>query len=137
MPEDVLELTTDSALIGSLTEHKVDELKLEPFSLMRQTIAIDLCDRNAGVFWNAVMTVWVCTLKDFDALDAHASPKKAKVEAFKWAESRGYNHHNWRPVVDIYNRLMDEWDKSVSNVRVMQPNGSKPEELPNDGGQPA
>jgi hypothetical protein len=132
------DLTTDDALLESLTPKQVEELKLEPFSLMRQTVALDLNDRFSGPFWRAVMTVWICTLKPRDALRAHADMDQAKLDAFEWAEKRGYNHHNWKAIIDPYNKLMDEWEASANNVRIQQPNGSKdPEAIPNAGGQPA
>ena len=137
MPDTLEEqdLTTDEALLESLTQKQVEELKLEPFSLMRQTVALDLCDRHSGPFWCALMTVWVCTLKPKDALHCHSDMDQAKLDAFAWAEKRGYNHRNWGPLIEPYNRLLTEWETSANNVRIQQPNGNK-DEVPNVGGQP-
>src|SRR6516165_8240104 len=108
MSEDIetVELTTDEVLLESLSEHKVDELKLQPYSLLRQTIAADLCDHGSGGFFNAIMTIWVCTLSPTEALEEHTNITRAKSKAFEWAESQGYSLLNWRPIVNAYNKLM-------------------------------
>src|SRR5215469_11061642 len=87
---DTLDLDTDEALLSAISEHSLEEIKLEPFSLLRQAIATDLCDAGSGGFFNAVMTVWVCTLSDKEALKAHADAEGAKIRAFTWAEERRY-----------------------------------------------
>jgi hypothetical protein len=138
---ETLDLTTDEALLSSISEHKVEELKLEPYSLLRQAIAADLLDIDSGTFYSAIMTVWVCTLSEDEALEAHADFKSAKKKAFAWAEARGYSYYNWRAVVDIYVRLQREW-AAVAKARVQQPdslggNGQEPDEIPNAGGRPA
>ena len=138
---ETLDLTTDEALLSSISEHKIEELKLQPYSLMRQVVAADLMDPDSGTFWAAVMTVWVCTLSEDETLEAHADLKGSKKKAFRWAETRGYSYHNWKPLVDIYLRLQKEW-AAVARVRVQQTdslggNGQEPDEIPNAGGQPA
>ena len=131
---DELDLTTDEALLSAISEHPLEELKLEPFSLLRQAVATDLCDAGAGSFFNAVMTVWVCTLKPREALRAHADTDKAKLQAFEWAEGRGYNLVNCEPLIQAYKRLNDEW-AAIAKVRLKpSANGDMPD--PNAGGQP-
>jgi gamma-glutamylcysteine synthetase len=142
MSEDTetLDLTTDEALLSSLAEHKMEELKLYPLSLMRHTIALDLIDQGSGSFYCAVMTVWVCSLKEDEALEAHTDLKAAKKKAFAWAESRGYSifDKHWKPLVDTYLKLMREW-QAVAEVRIHKSEvlGSNGEgaEIPNAGGQ--
>lgn len=135
--DPVLELTTDQALLESVSPHYLDDLKLEPFSLMRQAIATDLCDRNGGTFFSAIMTVWVCTLSEDEALEAHATDKKeAQKRAFKWGEGRGYSLWNWRPVVNIYDQLNREWS-AVAKARVADAGGNGEAPDPNAGGRPA
>ena len=102
---ETLDLTTDEALLSSLAEHELEELKLEPFSLLRQTIAIDLCDRIGAGFFNRLMTVWVCTLSPREALKAHAAAEEAKMQAFAWAEGRGYSLSNSEQIDKAYDRL--------------------------------
>lgn len=135
-----LDLSTDEALISSISEHKLGDLKLEPYSLLRQTIAIDLIDRESGTFFAAVMTCYICTLNEDDALDAHANAKETKKKAFKWAADNGYNWRNWKPLVDAYMRLERELaaviQAQVKPSDELGTNGEQ-EEIPNSGGQPA
>lgn len=133
--EPVTEMTTDDALLSSIAEHKVGDVKLEPFSLLRQSIAADLCDYGGGSLFNAIMTVWVCTLSTKEALEAHMDMTAAKEKAFEWAEKKGYSLWNWKPIVEMYNRLNREW-AAAAKARVHQEDLDNREELPNDGGQP-
>jgi len=132
---DDLDLTTDEALLSSISEHPLEEIQLQPFSLLRQTIATDLCDPSGG-FFNAIMTVWVCTLSPREALAAHRNAESAKLKAFEWAENRGYTLSNCEPLIDAYKRLNDEW-RAIAKVRAKpsSENGES-EPNPNDGGQP-
>jgi hypothetical protein len=133
-----VDLSTDDAVLSALDEHKVGELVLEPYSLLRQTVAQDLRDPtprdDAGYFFNAVVTVWICTLKPRDVLKAHSDSLKAKEEAFIWAEARGYSLFNWKPVVEAYNRMQREWYATSQAHIEHQSNGDAPD--PNAGGQP-
>jgi hypothetical protein len=130
-----IDMTTDEALVSSLSEHKIDELKLEPYSLLRQSVSSDLCDGPPGSFFNAVMTCWVCTLSPKEALKVHKDPEEAQVKAFDWAEKNGYSLWNWKPVVEAYNRMQREWyAASKAHIRPGE-NGDAPD--PNSGGQAA
>src|SRR5215471_5633365 len=136
MSEDpqTLDLTTDEALLSSLAEHELEELKLEPFSLLRQTIAVDLCDRIGGGFFNRLMTVWVCTLNPKEALRAHADAEEAKLKAFAWAEERGYSLFNAKPLDQAYDRLEKEYAASA-RAHIKETSGTNGEPNPNGGGQ--
>jgi hypothetical protein len=126
-----LDMTTDQALISALTPKQVGELELEPFSLMRQVIAMDLCRESSSVFFNAIMTVWVCTLKPIEALAAHKDIPAAQLRAFEWAEAQGYSLTNYESVLNFYRQLNRELSASTQ-VRVR---GSDDGEAPkNDGG---
>lgn len=129
-----VDLTTDESLLQSLSEHKIEDLKLEPFSLLRQAIATDLCDYGSGTFFSAIMTVWVCTLSPDKALEAHMDLIEAKKQAFKWAEDRGYSAWNWKPLVDTYRQLNREWG-AAAKARIKSDQTGDGDEVPNDGGQ--
>jgi hypothetical protein len=132
-----LDLTTDEALLSSLSEHKIDELKLYSFSLLRQTVATDLCDLGSGSLFNAIMTIWVCTLTPEEALAAHQNLTKAKLQAFEWAEKRGYSLANYDPVLEMYKRLQKEFSAAIRNhVPKTELNGDGDAPVPNSGGQP-
>jgi len=138
MSEDTetLDLTTDEALLSSLSEHRLEELELQPYSLLRQSVAGALCGRSNGGLFNAVITVWVCTLREREALEAYDDLVASRIKAFQWGEGRGYSVLNWKPVLDIYVRLIDEL-KAATQARVKHAANTNGDELPNDGGQPA
>ena|SRR5258708_2131840 len=112
-----IDMTTDEALISALTPKQVGDIELEPFSLLRQVIAIDLCRSSSSNFFNAVMTVWICTLSPLEALKAHEDVARAQQSAFAWAEAQGYSIVNYKPLLDAYKRLNDELAASTK-VRV-------------------
>jgi hypothetical protein len=129
---DDFDLTTDEALLSSISEHSLEELKLLPFSLLRQAVATDLCDPGGG-FFNAVMTVWICTLPANEVLKAHKDFDEAKIKAFEWAENRGYTLASCEPLLSAYRRINDEWTV-IASVRIKPSEHDKTD--PNDGGQP-
>jgi hypothetical protein len=129
--DEELDMTTEQALISALTPKQVGEFKLEPFSLLRQVIAMDLCRERSSVFFNAVVTVWVCTLKPVEALAAHEDITAAQLRAFEWAEAQGYSMTNYEPILDFYRRLNRELGVSTQ-ARVA--GGSDGVEPKNDGG---
>jgi hypothetical protein len=129
---DELDLTTDESLLSSISEHTLEELKLQPFSLLRQAVATDLCDLGGGNFFNAIITVWICTLNPAEVLKAHSDQIGAKIKAFEWAESCGYSLLNCDPLLKAYSRLTAEW-ASISGVRVKSEGNSEVD--PNVGGQ--
>jgi hypothetical protein len=133
MIDEELDMTTDEALISALTPKQVGELELEPFSLMRQVIAVDLCRRSSSVFFNAIMTVWVCTLKPAEALAAHEDIPAAQLRAFEWAEAQGYSMTNYEPILEFYKRLNRELSAGAQ-VRITGSDGETPK---NDGGPAA
>jgi hypothetical protein len=133
MIEEDIEMTTDEALISALTPKQVGEITLEPFSLLRQVIALDLCRKSSSVFFNAIMTVWVCTLKPAEALAVHEDISAAQLRAFEWAEAQGYSMTNYEPVLNFYRQLNREFSAGTQ-VRVR---GLGDGEAPKNDGGPA
>jgi hypothetical protein len=133
MIEEDIEMTTDQALISALTPKQVGEITLEPFSLLRQVIAIDLCRSSSSNFFNAVMTVWVCTLEPLEALKAHEDLAQAQLSAFEWAEAQGYSITHYQPLLDAYKRLNDEMAASTKARSRGGQDGDTPK---NAGGRP-
>jgi hypothetical protein len=129
--DEELDMTSEQALISALTPKRVGEIELEPFSLMRQVIAVDLCRRSTSVFFNAIMTVWVCTLKPSEAIAAHEDIAAAQLRAFEWAEAQGYSLTNYEPILEFYKRLNRELS-AVAQVRVT--GGNDGEVQKKDGG---
>jgi hypothetical protein len=133
MTEEDIEMTSDEVLISALTPKQVGDLKLEPFSLMRQVIALDLCRRSSSVFFNAIMTVWVCTLKPSEALAAHEDIPAAQLRAFEWAEAQGYSMTNYEPILEFYKRL----NRELSTTTQVGVRGGSDGETPKNDGGPA
>jgi hypothetical protein len=133
MIEEDIEMTTEQALISALTPKQVGDLKLEPFSLMRQVIALDLCRRSSSVFFNAIMTVWVCTLKPLEALAAHEDIAAAQLRAFEWAEAQGYSMTNYEPILEFYKRL----NRELSTATQVGIRGGNDGDAPKNDGGPA
>jgi hypothetical protein len=133
MIDEELDMTTDEALISALTPKQVGEIELEPFSLMRQVIALDLCRRSSSVFFNAIMTVWVCTLKPAEALAAHEDIPAAQLRAFDWAEAQGYSMTNYEPILEFYKRL----NRELSTTTQVGVRGASDGETPKNDGGPA
>jgi hypothetical protein len=133
MTEEDIEMTTEQALISALTPKQVGEITLEPFSLMRQVIALDLCRRSSSVFFNAIMTVWVCTLKPSEALAAHEDIAAAQLRAFEWAEAQGYSMTNYEPILEFYKRL----NRELSTTTQVGIRGGNDGDAPKNDGGPA
>jgi hypothetical protein len=133
MIEEDIEMTTDEALISALTPKQVGEITLEPFSLLRQVIALDMCRRSSSVFFNAIMTVWVCTLKPSEALAAHEDIAAARLRAFEWAEAQGYSMTNYEPILEFYKRL----NRELSTTTQVGVRGGSDGQAPKNDGGPA
>src|SRR5258705_10804452 len=113
MNDEEIEMTTEEVLVSALTPKQVGYIELQPFSLLRQVIAIDLCRSSSSNFFNAVITVWVCTLKPLEALKVHEDVAQTQLGAFEWAEAQGYSIDNYKPRLDAYKRLNDELGTST------------------------
>jgi hypothetical protein len=105
-------MTTDEALISALSLKRLGEIELQPFSLMRQVIAVRL-GRSDDNFFNAVVTVWVCTLSDTETLERTEDATKARLAAFAWGQEQGYSLLNYKPVMDLYAQLNRELEVSA------------------------
>jgi hypothetical protein len=113
-----LDMTTDEALISALSVKKVGEIELQPFSVMRQFISVDLCYPGPQSLTNQLITVWVCTLTPKDVLKAREDVTAARLAAFNWAEAQGYSLVEYKPIIETYARLNRELTAST-NARVV------------------
>jgi hypothetical protein len=131
---NTIEMSTDEALISALSPKRLGEIELQPFSLLRQVISIDLCGSSTSHFFNAIMTVWVCTLQPQEALKAHQDIAGAQVQAFEWAEAHGYSISNYEGLLDAYARLNKEL---VASTKARTKEGADGDAPKNAGGRPA
>jgi hypothetical protein len=129
-----IEMSTDEALISALSPKAIGELELKPFSLLRQVIAVDLSGTAQSHFFNAVMTIWVCTLEPREALAAHQDIALSQLKAFEWAEAQGYSMTNYDALFEAYSRLNRELAAS-SNAR--KKGGDFDGDRPKNAGGPA
>jgi hypothetical protein len=113
-PEEIQ--TTDEAFMSAITPKEINGIKLQPYSLMRQVIAMELTGIDSSPFFNAVVRSWVCTLTDEQAIQARADRTKATVEAFAWAEAQGFSFANYQPLLDVYEKLNTEIEHSSNAV---------------------
>ena len=131
--EEIIE-TADGAFLSAMEPKYLGELRLEPFSLMRQSVALSLgcSDKREDAFFDAIVMIWLCSLSEDEVLDAKIDKRKALKDAFKWGDSRGYSMVNYEPLLKLYTRLSAEIRQSINAVS----SGNGTEEK-NDGGQRA
>jgi hypothetical protein len=114
-PEDLIH-TTDEAFMSAMTPKELNGIKLEAFSLMRQVIAMEITTVESSPFFNAVVRTWICTLTPDEVMEARRDKTQAVVDAFAWAEAQGFSFNNYQPLIDLYNTINREIEKSSSAV---------------------
>jgi hypothetical protein len=117
--------TTDEAFLSASTPKYLEGIKLEPLSLMRQTIGMELSGAESSAFFDAICKIWLCTQDPKKCLATRIDRDAARIQAFAWAESRGFTLRNYKPVLDIYRELNAEIEASTE-VRADIPDGDEP-----------
>jgi hypothetical protein len=108
---------TNDAFMSASTPKYLEELKLEPYTLMRQAVGMELAGPGASIFVDALMRVWCCTQDEEACLDAREDRRTARKAAFKWGEARGYSpsiEKRWQPLMDIKAKLDAEIEASLA-----------------------
>jgi hypothetical protein len=105
--------TTDEAFLSASVPKFLDGIKLQPLSLMRQTIGMELSGPDSSAFFDAVCKIWLCTLDPAKCLKAREDRDQARMDAFAWAEAHGFTLRNYKPVLDIYRKLNAEIEAST------------------------
>jgi hypothetical protein len=121
---------TDDAFVSSVTPKDLNGLELKPFSLMRETAAIEIVQSPATEFRDAVVRVWLCTLEPKEVAKAMLDRPQAHIDAFDWADKQGISWKNSSEILALYKRINAEIGQS-SNVRQ---DGKQGNESPNAGG---
>jgi hypothetical protein len=124
--------STDTAFVSAMTTKTFDGIELQPYSLMRQMVALEITGLETTGTFEAVVHIWVCTLEPRQVMETMNDKVQAKLDAFAWAEAHGVTINNLRPLLEIYKRLNDEIRQST-RARVKD-EGS---ESKNDGRLPA
>jgi hypothetical protein len=122
--------TTDEAFLSASTPKYLEGIPLKPLSLMRQTIGMELSGVESSAFFDAIIKIWLCTLDDKKCLAARADRDQARLQAFEWAEARGFTLRNYKPVLDLYRQLNAEIEASTE-ARPETQDGDQPK---NSGG---
>jgi hypothetical protein len=125
--------SADDAFLSASTPKELNGVTLEPFSLMREAIALEIQGLNTeSAFYEAVIRVWVCTLSPADCIKAKRDKDQAVIDAFAWAEKQGFRK-NRKPLFDLYEQINQELKHSTNGVVDNNESGAPP---PNSGGLP-
>lgn len=120
----------DQAFMSAATPKELNGQKLEPFSLMRQAIALEIQGLNTETaFFEAVIRVWVCTLSPLEAIKAKRDKDQAQIDAFDWAEKQGFNRDR-KPLFALYDRINAE----IAHSTNAEPENDGETPPPNSGG---
>jgi len=132
--EDELIETPDGAFLSAIVPNRLEQIELQPFSAMRQSVALSLgvSDKPDDGFFDAIIMIWLCTLDEDQVLAAKRNKQQALKDAFHWADSCGYSIANFEPILKIYQKIGAEIRKSADAV--LSGNGTTEK---NSGGQPA
>jgi hypothetical protein len=125
--------SADDAFLSAISPKEINGITLEPFSLMRQSISTEITGLDTETaFFEAVIRVWLCTLKPMDCIKAKRNRDQAVIDAFAWAEAQGITPQNGKVLMDLYKRINEEIRQSTNAVSENEGDTS-----PNAGGQPA
>jgi hypothetical protein len=120
----------DKALLSAMTPKvlKSDGLELKPYNYVRQQAAVmmGLRWRPQARMHDAAVDVWLCTLEDRAVLDITENDDtlaQAKLDAFAWADARGYTLLDCDELMEIHNKITKEIVDST-RARIKQQNGN-------------
>jgi len=132
--DDELIENSDAAFLSAITPKKLDQSELYPFSMMRQSVAwsLGITGKVEDGFFDAIITVWLCTKNEMEVLGAKRNKDKAIKQAFDWADEQGFTVLNFDPILQIWKKINDEIRASSNAVLAKQGTDEK-----NFGGQPA
>lgn len=107
---------TDDAFLSASTPKDLNGLVLEPFSSMRQAVALALGmqGNNATFFFDSVIMGYLCTLKRVEVSKLLRDKDAAVIAAFDWADQQGWSIYNFKPVGDLYLKVTSEIAKSTN-----------------------
>jgi hypothetical protein len=107
--------TANQAFASAITPKTLGDIKLHPFSLLRKNVAyqLGLSGEPENLFFDAVIVAWLMSMTDVDVAGALKDKKQAVVEAFAWAEKRGLDKDNYKPLIALLGRIMAELNRST------------------------
>ncbi len=123
----------DRALLSALTPKKINGIELRPYNYVRQqaSVMMGLRWRPAARMHDAAIDVWLCTQDDLAVLaltESDETLRKAKLDAFAWADAQGYTLLDCEELMELHNKITKEIVDST-RARVKQNgNGAAHEE---------
>jgi hypothetical protein len=107
---------TDQSFLSAVQPKVVNGITLQPFSAMRQAVALALGMQGAAstFFFDSVIMSYVCTLGEHEVIKLLADKDAAKIAAFHWADKQRFSIYNFKPVGDLYMTITAEIAKSVN-----------------------
>jgi hypothetical protein len=126
--------STDAAFISALTPKEFCGHKLEPYSLFRQLVGIEVCGRDSSWMTTVIVHIWLCTQGEPQIYAARRDHDKALKDAVQWAETCGLRRTDspkMDELIKIFNQIMSEINESTQLMS--EENGTEPK---NVGGRP-
>lgn len=126
--------STDAAFVSAGTPKSFRDITFEPYSLMRQLVASEVCGDNPHPITAVIVHMWVCTKKPDEVMAMRTTRSLALADALRWAEQSGITHPG-TPAMDelitVYRQINEELHASTQVMQ--QDNGHEPK---NVGGLP-
>lgn len=123
--------TTDEAFLSAMTPKRLGNIELQPYTLFRQLVALEITGKESSPILDAVVNVWACTVEEIELAKSRRDKDAAIVDAFNWAHNAGYRLGNMKPLIDVFNEINAELATSMRVLSDGKDNG----ESKNDGGR--
>lgn len=128
--------STDEAFASAITPKRFGDVVLEPYSLMRQMVAVEICGEDAHAVTQVIVHMWICTQKPDEVKSARKNRGRALEQAFEWAEAHGVRHLGtpaMDELIELYRQINDELRASTQ----LMPAAGNGDGQKKDGGRPA
>lgn len=120
--------STDEAFASAITPKRFQDVALEPYSLLRQMVAEEICGENSHPVTSVVIHMWVCTLGPKEVLNARGDRKAALLSAFDWAQAHGVQHPGtpaMDQLIELYRQINQEL-RASTRLEPAEGNGQEP-----------
>jgi hypothetical protein len=107
---------TDAAFIDSLTPKQFCGHTLQPYSLFRQLVGIEICGRDSSWMTTVIVHMWLCTQTEEQVFAARRDHDQALKHSIEWAEKCGLRRTNspqMDELIKIFNSIMSEINEST------------------------
>lgn len=125
--------SVDEAFASAITPKRFKDIVLEPYSLLRQMVAEEVCGENSHPVTSVIVHMWVCTLGPREVLNARSDRKAAFLHAFEWAQAHGVEHPG-SPAMDHLIELYRQINQEIRASTKLEPEEGNGQEPKNAGG---